>query len=269
MVLQAFIDDSYAPDGTFVLGGHIASAETWAKFSRDWEEMLPFGIRRGDGRFHFKMAEMAANPERMARVPGFFRIIEKHVLCSISCKINTADLRRARNRLYLSSRPIEWGIVENSYLVTFRGLLDTFHTHKAKFLEGIAPVEEKVDFIFDNQAEKKGILATWDEYVTNRPEVSKGTYGATPRFEDDLDFLPLQAADFWALWVRKWYEEGNPQKIGSCDFGTWKAIRSPYPRFDIFFTDDELFAVLARTVRDHIGPHEIIYDVNYKSSLDR
>jgi hypothetical protein len=33
MVLQAFIDDSYTPNGVFVLGGYVASAEAWAELS--------------------------------------------------------------------------------------------------------------------------------------------------------------------------------------------------------------------------------------------
>jgi hypothetical protein len=80
-MLQAFIDESVDPAGVFVLAGYIASTESWMAFSREWEKLLrPFGTVREDGRYHFKMHEMAANPERMARVPIFFRVIEDHVL---------------------------------------------------------------------------------------------------------------------------------------------------------------------------------------------
>ena len=51
MVLQAFIDESGKNDW-FVLGGYIASAEAWAAFSKDWEQILPLGIRDKKG-FHF------------------------------------------------------------------------------------------------------------------------------------------------------------------------------------------------------------------------
>ena len=33
MVFQAFIDDSYKPEGVYALAGHIASAEVWGRFS--------------------------------------------------------------------------------------------------------------------------------------------------------------------------------------------------------------------------------------------
>jgi hypothetical protein len=68
MVLQAFIDESYSNDGTYVLAGYIASVEEWASFSREWQELLPYGTLDKDDQFHFKMSEMAINEERMKRV---------------------------------------------------------------------------------------------------------------------------------------------------------------------------------------------------------
>jgi hypothetical protein len=38
----------------------------------------------------------------------------------------------------------------------------------------------------------------------------KNLYGKTPDFADDLEIVALQAADFWAWWVREWYEEDAP-----------------------------------------------------------
>jgi hypothetical protein len=77
---QAFIDDSRTkPSGEFVLGGHVAPAEKWVAFSGEWEGLLPLGTRAKNGKFHFKMAEMAKSPERMARVPRFYELIEKYV----------------------------------------------------------------------------------------------------------------------------------------------------------------------------------------------
>jgi len=78
MVLQAYIDDSYKRNGEFVLAGHIATAESWAKFAKEWEALLPSaGTLASNGNYHFKMSEMAANPERMPasrRSGGLFKI---------------------------------------------------------------------------------------------------------------------------------------------------------------------------------------------------
>jgi len=195
LVLQAFIDDSYKADGIFVLAGYIATAESWANFSKEWEEILPLGLRNSEGNFYFKMSEMALIPERMSRVPAFYRVIEKNTLMALSCSINLRELKKAKQRLSIPGRRIKWGRVCNPYYFTFRCLLEMFHYNKSSLSPDVIP-DEKVDFYFDNQAEKKWILPTWDRYIKARREDYRHNYGATPRFEDDLDFLPLQAADF-------------------------------------------------------------------------
>lgn len=261
MVFQAFIDDSRDPAGTFVLAGHIASAEAWVAFSKDWEEMLPYGTRSKSGDFHFKMAEMAFNPERMARVPNFYRIIEHHVLMSVSCTLNTNDLERAKARVYVPDLKIDWGYFDNPYMVAFRCLMDMFHTKKDT-LEKIIPVSEPVDFIFDMQTERKPILAAWEDYIRERPEHLRERYGSAPRFEDDRKFLPLQAADLWAWWVRHWHKEGRSDKLESLDFGAWQAKRD-HPRAAISFNEDQIVEAIRDIMRPMLEPGRLIYDVTF------
>ena len=88
VILQAYIDDSYTKDGVFVLGGYVASVESWAAFSKEWEKLLPYAKRARNGQFHFKMNEMA---KHMDRVRAFYRIIEKHVLLSVFWKVGIAE----------------------------------------------------------------------------------------------------------------------------------------------------------------------------------
>jgi hypothetical protein len=226
---QAFIDDSYGPAGEYVLAGYIATAEAWTLFAREWEQLLPFAILRDDGTYHFKMSEMAKSDERLSRVPAFYRVIEKHVTLAISARISTGEFERAKREA------VNWGATlnlnvslgdfEKPYFMAFRGLLNVFHSQRA--LQDKIPLDEKVDFIFDDQTEKGPILAAWDDYMINvGPEIAS-TYGAKPRFENDSQFLPLQAADLWAWWVREWFEEDSspePQKLmAPLDFGNWKA----------------------------------------------
>jgi hypothetical protein len=242
---QAFIDDSITPGGEFVLAGHIATAEKWALFAKDWEDLLPLGTIAKNNKYHFKMSEMAISPERMERVPAFYRVIEKHVDFSISCRINLADFARAHERAEIATRSLGWIVNfhhwKNPYFFTFRGLMDNFHLQK-DFFERVIPLNEKVDFIFDNTTEKTSILAAWDDYLSNRFDEIRDDYGATPRFEDDQEFLPLQGADLWAWWVREWYEEEAsplPAKMDAFDFGTWRGIRRPFVTFG--FTEQGIF----------------------------
>lgn len=263
VVLQAFIDESYDKDGVFVLGGYIATAEAWENFSREWEEMLPHALQDKKGRYHFKMREMATNPDRMERVPWFFRIIEKHVLGFVSAKIDMSDLKRAVSRIRVPGVEIDWGKYANPYFVTFRCLMDMFHIHRPQMAEAI-PLDEKIDFYFDNHVEVAAIDAMWSNYLKERPDEVRQYYGANPVFRDDKEFLPLQAADFWAWWVRKWYAEGSPEKVQRPDFGTFQLQGGrKFLRVDISFNEDQLATVLKRILRTEIGPDKPIFDAKY------
>jgi Protein of unknown function (DUF3800) len=262
LALQAFIDDSYSADGYFVLGGHIASAEAWAAFAKEWEHMLPFGVLDARNKYHFKMAEMAQSLERMGRVGAFYRIIEHYVLASISCRFKPIDLIRAKNRVWINNCVINYGFLNNNYMFAFRGLLDMFHTNK-NVCDGFIPIGEQVDFIFDNQTEKYAILSTWDEYIAKRPDDIRDLFGAHPRFEDDKIFLPLQAADLWAWWVRKWANAGSiAQHLDNPHFDGCTANRR-FPRIDISFNEDQIVKSIISLARDYIEPGRIIYDVRF------
>jgi hypothetical protein len=71
-------------------------------------------------------------------------------------------------------------------------------------------LHDKVDFIFDDRVmEKKKIRDAWDSFKENAAAEARPYIGSDPRFEDDKEFLPLQAADLIA-WVD--YEKWQPKK---------------------------------------------------------
>jgi hypothetical protein len=245
MVLQAFVDDSYK-DGVYVLGGHIARAEDWAKFSKEWEEILPLGVRDREGSFHFKMSQMAKSDERMARVETFYRVLEKNIHLSISCMIIKDDLENAKRRVSPVDRVFGWEKYDNIFSIAFRFMVDTFHACRDE-MAGYLRSTDKVDFYFDNQSEKKPILDAWDDYLLARSPAIRSLYGATPRFENDKEFLPLQAADLWAWWVRKWYQDGEFEgKIAECDFGKWRGRSNNRASLHICVNEDEIAHAMFR-----------------------
>jgi Protein of unknown function (DUF3800) len=250
MVLQAFIDDSYTPNGTFVLGGFIATAEAWAKFSTEWEPLLPLTNRGKSGKFRFKMNEMIK--ERPDRVAPFLKIIEKFVLASLYCKLNIADLQMAKERIW-SERDIYWSVPSQPYWLCFSGLLGSFQKHRIKEskLADILPLNERVDFYFDRRSARDSneIAAHWEDFASKE---TQSLYGTVPRFENDEEFLPLQAADYWAWWVRNIYENKNRSRKSS-DIA-FKPARS-IPALAYAFTEDTLVNALIKKVRfDPCGP---------------
>ncbi len=263
MTLQAYIDESCDEGGVFVLAGCISDAESWVAFTKEWEEVLKYGVLNKHGRYHFKMSDMALNEERMSRVPLFLKIMEKYVLGFISAKIDVTELKRALSRVRIPTVHINWDALSNPYYVTLRCLLDMFHLARNQMVDAI-PLDEQIDFIFDYRDEKKTILSIWDEYIKARPDVVKKYYGAVPRFEDDEKFLPLQSADLWAWWVRKWYKEETPEKIKAVDFSEFNihATRK-HLKIEITFDEDQLVKVIKRTLREQISADHIICDVKF------
>jgi hypothetical protein len=224
MVLQAAIDESYTEGGVFVLAGYIASAEAWARFSKEWEILLPTSTRGPRGKYRFKMNEMI---NYIDKVPPFYRVIEDHVIMSVSLKINLDDFARAKSRIWSDNTYIVWGPPSDPHWFAAAMLLSKFHRVRyedQKMVDWLPP-DKKVDFYFDNRSGSGVLLDFWDEFLDSEPKEIRELYGAQPRFENDEEFPPLQAADFWAWWVREGYESGKLENYTAGDFGAWKETR--------------------------------------------
>jgi hypothetical protein len=109
------------------------------------------------------------------------------------------------------------------------------------------------------------IIEAWDRYMASRPANIRNLYGARPRFENDQNFLPLQAADFWAWWVREWSEAGNVyQKMQDLDFGPWRGTGSYKGTiFHARFSEDQLVQDMMTSTHVTVGPGHIVYDVSF------
>jgi hypothetical protein len=237
---QVFIDDSHSRE-EFVLAGHIATVETWAQFAQDWEELLPMGTRTKTGKYHFKMTEMAQSPGGRAR--------------SVSFRMNCDDFRRAHDRFERLAIQFGWsidfGAWKQPFVFAYHALVDNFYRRRQEFQNKI-PLDSRVDFIFDKQSEEK-LLAPWPVHIAARPEEEQKYYGEKPRFEDDQEFLALQAADLWAWWVREWYEEDAnhiPDKMRDFDFGAWRG--KPRAILAMEANEDQMLDMIQQISFEHL-----------------
>lgn len=242
LVLQAFIDESF-DDRVFVLGGYIASAETWAEFSEEWESILEYALRGGDGDWRFKMVEMAQTAERIERSIAFFNIIKKFGLniTSISVAFRIADHRKALERIYCLNAFIDFGDYKNPYIVALSCLLLHLCEKRTGVLGDIFG-DEKIDFIFDErEGERSIVTSAWDR-ISVQPEQMRRHFGATPRFERDEEFLPLQAADMLCWWTRELFGDNAENKsIKGVGFGFTKAEENIQMRsIRISMNEDEI-----------------------------
>lgn len=257
MVLQAYMDESTDDEsGLFVLAGYISSAEKWAQFSREWETLLPLSALQEDGRYRFKMSEMAQR--RMGNVPAFLHVIRKYAEMSVSCVVDKTVLQRVLGRLTahvsveggeqqidIESIKKAWG---DPYYFGFRALMDGFHQLRSEKSPLVPLSDEPVDFYFDEHSRKKVIRLIWDDYLRRRPVEQRSWFGSEPRFENDEKFLPLQAADCWAWWARRWAAEHGASDLTR---GTYPFPTSGNKIFNLTIYADE--ETLRRTLARAIG----------------
>lgn len=267
MVLQAYVDDSYTENGVFVLAGYVATAAAWASFSQEWEKLLPTATRGPSGKFRFKMSEMA---NQINRVPAFHCIIENHVLMAISCKIDLGDLERAKQRIWSDNIQIIWGPPHNPNNQVIGYLLTHFHRlrYERQLLVNLLPLDEKVDFYFDLHSDINTL--DWDAFVASETSRSiRELYGAPARFEDDEEFLPLQAADFLAWWIRDGYQNGRLQSYLSGDFGFWRGKKA-IPYLNIMVSEDQLVEVFINQWERTLAPGSParVFDANERLPTD-
>jgi hypothetical protein len=151
-MFQAFIDDSKTDRKLFVLAGYIAPAETWALFSDDWDTEL----KSEPPLEEFKMSQMLIEPARCER---FYRIIEKPVTSAISVRIDLAAHARVVASLEWPPGLNNQAEVTGPYWFAYNMIIDYLYRHHSGL-----HLTDRVDFIFDDQSEKKHVRDTWDYF---------------------------------------------------------------------------------------------------------
>ena len=95
--------------------------------------------------------------------------------------------------------------------------------------------------------------------MSGMPEHFRHFAGNAPKLVDDEEFLPMQAADFWAWWVRKGYEEGSDADMFRGNFGTWLGDR--IPGVSMLMNQDITNTLISRLKRSpSVLPWDNIYD---------
>ncbi len=233
------MDESFDDGGFFVVAGYISTAERWSHFSLEWKSSLPLAVQNKDGNFHFKMAQMA-HPDRIGRVGLFHEIIQRNAMAGVTFTLDQRDLHSALNRLSIDHiETILWESGLNPYVISVRMFMETFHRLRAEkqFIRDLFG-DEPIDFYFDENSQKKWLLCVWDEFLNSLTPRERALYGATPRFERDEEFLPIQAADFQAWWVRKWANEHGIGRIRLGNYKGFKRSETKLPQINIHVDED-------------------------------
>jgi hypothetical protein len=121
--------------------------------------------------------------------------------------------------------------------------MDKFVQNQSQLL-----IDEPVDFIFDEESEKKRCLNAWDRLKYSASTDVRRLLGDTPIYRDDKTTLPLQAADLYAYWVREWELRGVDEAISSLPFPWEKHV--DIPRMEIRFEKRDFVLEFQRWCND-------------------
>lgn len=201
MTFQAFIDDSYGPntdkDPYFVLAGFVGTYANWAAFSDAWQAELDRPPRLA----YFKMNEAIRSKsgpwkgigdiERRIRIDSFVQIVRKHALVRVDSSIKRSDYKKCvKGKL-----PKE---LDHPYVLSFLQIITSvFQYQQANNWNA------QIDFVFDEQQQFSKELLGWWDVVKRLITANFGEHLiGTLVFQDDKNFLPLQAADCYAWSIR-------------------------------------------------------------------
>lgn len=231
MAIQAYIDDSLTDNEVLVLAGYIAHFEEWEKFSIRWQELLDMSPRW----LGFKMSDIASSKDelRWERAGWFYRPIEDHALAFVACAVEIGPLRQIVRELDLPTK------MNNPYIFGLKAIVDATAQYQHEL-----GIHEKVDFIFDDRGEEAMVREGFDYYKASLDENMQKLVGAKPRFESDLEFLPLQAADMLAWHVRKHWLTHRSITANYIEL-PWKKNRD-MPGYKFNFDFDDLLRNLRR-----------------------
>jgi Protein of unknown function (DUF3800) len=218
IVLQACIDESgHGDPDLFVLAGYVSTTEHWAAFSDKWQELLDHDSKYYRKLEHFHMTEMTGSVGDRERCRWFHNVIEQHALLAISYTLSVKDVRREADRMF--SDPKVRRELSNPWQLATSSMLSMLASNREKMALPVEPI----DFVFDETSEKGAVLSSWELFKAVHPPEQAKLMGSTPIFRNDREYLPLQAADMFAWWVRRWQVDGvKGNAIYQCQF--------PWPR---------------------------------------
>jgi hypothetical protein len=196
VILQTFCDDSTTSE-LYIVAGYVAPLEVWESVVPQWHHVLKDGrprlgwYRTSDAialEGEFKQFDQTSRNERIAALAG---VIPKDTRCvGLASWISKADFATY-------CHPVFHPAWHDPYYLCATWLIEQL----CDDVHGLAP--QKLDFIFDRQ----GKVGKRFEAVYNalqRPlSMLRFPFLGDVRHEDKRAFLPLQAADMQAGWVRR------------------------------------------------------------------
>jgi hypothetical protein len=196
-MLKAYIDDSNMNQGPVaVLAGWIAPPTKWARLVADWDAVLRMKPRVR----YFKWKEARglsgefggiSEPRRDEKLNLLIDVLALHNPLGVS-SVMSNELHR---EFFGENRD---KILRGPYFLSFYSIV----VQLVEFVGKNAP-RETIDFTFDIQpGQMEAAADSWERLREAAPPEIRAIIGRVS-FHDDVDVVPLQAADLSAGWTRE------------------------------------------------------------------
>lgn len=204
---QAFLDDSGSGPPVFVLSGYVSLNYWWEDFSEEWKALLDEAPRLK----YFKMNEAAqlsgefhgmGIEARNKRLEKFLKLIQIASHQSVSSVIPYSPYRR----IVKGKIKKHW---DDPYFIALWDVTVMLITGMASLkVDGSIDSASVLDFIFDDHPRLAAKVPAWYQMTRAllHPEV-RNSIATTPRFENDQNLMPLQAADAQSWYYRRVFAE--------------------------------------------------------------
>ncbi len=240
-LLQVVIDDSgrgQERDPAFVLAGYISRVRNWCEFADKWQATLAESpsleyLKGYEAYWLCDQFKGWTPTDRDKKVIKLVSLIRKYAPLSVTLAING----RAFDAILKASK----GSLRNLYPLAVAAITSNVlahSTHNRTF--------EKLDFVFDEGilSREKDFDRAFEEMMTSLPKKATTLIGKRPHMEDDLEFLPLQAADLLASYVRfKLAAEARGERFESV---VWEALCNVGPNLNAPLTTESLLDLRRR-----------------------
>jgi hypothetical protein len=200
-MIQAFIDESISEGQVLILGGLLATAEQWEKFSDEWQWRLDCAPWS-----RFKMSEVwnRGGDISLEKAKWHYFTLKKYVPAAIAMVVPIAVLQQAVAGYQATVSYEVSAFLKNPYVWGVKALIEAMLQNQHRW-----GLSEPIDLVFDSRSEEDQIRTGWRMYEVFPPNVDRSLVGRKPIFADDEKVLPLQAADMWVWWCRKKWLESN------------------------------------------------------------
>jgi hypothetical protein len=197
-LLQIVIDDSgrgQEKNPAFVLAGYIARVQNWEAFADRWQALLAKApkldyLKAYEAYWLCDQFKDWTETERDQKLFELIALIRQYSPLSVTLAIN--------GKAFDGFLKAHKGALKNVYPLALAAIMTKVLRYRLE-----QQTFEKLDFVFDMGMLHANLFEqAFKDMMVALPERATKLIGKRPHMEDDLEFLPLQAADLLASYVR-------------------------------------------------------------------